>query len=168
MTWKPIAEWASAGLVVGAVIGGGGVYWFTQAPPKIVRVVIPGPSRVVTRRIVVYRHNVLAAKRITCGARVVTVTARMHHVRSGVHGRKHFNERRIVLHITSSRPFLSLRQKWSALVGYGAFGNPQGADAGLSLGIRDRMARIGPVEVDGSVRSLGRGVLVLVDARVRL
>ena len=168
MTWKPIAEWTGAGVLVGAFLGGFGVWYFTSAPPKIVRVTIPGPSRVVTRHIIVYRHGVVAAKRLTCGARTVTITARMQHVKSPVTSRNHFNEHRIILHISSKRSFMSLHQKWSALIGYGAFGSAQNVQAGLSIGIRDRMARIGAVSVDGSVRTLGRGVLVLVDARVNL
>lgn len=163
------AKWMGAGLVVGSLLGGGGCYWFTYAPPTVMTKLVSGPSHVVVQKIIEYKNHVVAASTITCGSRTLTVTARSVRARAPVTSRRLFNAHRIVLHISSYARFISFRQHLAALIGYGATvpmgGVPQ---AGLALGLNDRFARVGPVRFEGRVQSVGVGVLVMVDARVNL
>ena len=162
-------DWIFASLSLGLILGGGGVYWYTYTPARVLTRVVAGPSKVITRKIIVYRNNVVASKTLMCGSKHYNVTAKMVPAKSPVTSRSHFNANRIVLHINSYSSFVSFRQKVSALFGYAAVaplaGAPQG---GISLGVRDRFARVGPVRFEGQAVSVGAGVFVMVDARVGL
>jgi len=168
--YKAIAEWAAAAWVFGALVGGVGVFWYTYSPAHIVVKRITGPVRIVREKILVYKNNIVAQKTILCGNRQILVTAKTQRARTPVNSRRQFNEHRIVLHLSSYTRFFSFRQHITALVGYGALAPMAGVPvAGVSVGLADRFARVGPVRFEGSVRSLGvRGVLVLVGAKVRL
>lgn len=169
MTLKPLFEWAGAGILVGMIVGGGGVYWWTYQPLKTVVQRVPGPERIVTRKVIVYRHDVVAAKRVLCGRHQVTVTATLRPARTPVASKQDFGAKRIHLSIKAYTSFLSYRQRISLMLGYGLIspiaGMPQ---AGLSAGVRDRFLRVGMVRGEAQVLTVGPQVLVLVDARIDL
>ena len=168
-TIKPLVEWATVGLVVGTLVGGGGVYWWTYQPVKTITRTVPGPSRIVVRKVIVYRHHVVARRVVVCGRRQLTVTATMRPARTPITSRKDFGAKRIHLSIASYRPWFSFKQRPGLLVGY-AVTMPAGGvpTAGLSFGLRDRFVRVGPVRGVVSAFSVGPMAVVLVDARVPL
>ena len=168
-TIRPLAEWAGVGLAVGLVVGGGGVYWWTYQPVKTITRTVAGPSRIVVRKVIVYRHHVVARRVVACGRRRLTVTATMRPARTPVTSRKDFGAKRIHLSIASYRPWFSFRQRPGLLAGYAvtlpAGGVPQ---AGLSFGLRDRFVRVGAVRGVVEGFSVGPMAVVMVDARLNL
>ena len=167
--YRPLLEWGAIGLLVGLIAGGGGVYWWTYPPVKTITRTVPGPSRVVVRKVIVYRHHVVARRVVACGRRRLTVTATMRPARTPVTSRKDFGAKRIHLSIASYRPWFSFKQRPGLLAGY-AVTMPAGGvpTAGLSFGLRDRFVRVGPVRGVVSAFSVGPMAVVLVDARVNL
>lgn len=167
-TWEMVGIGVGAGFLAGCVVGGSVVGWYMGAGHvKTVTKIVAGPSRVVTRRIVVYRKQIVAAKTIVCGSHHIQVTAKISRARSAVHSRRMFNAYHIHLHVSDYRPFLSFRPKIRGLVGYGANMGLSGGYAGPMGGVSYRVARVGSVNVVGQAFWMG-GVTAFVAAEVKL
>lgn len=166
--WQPIAEWFGGGVLAGCVLGAGGAWYFTSATPVVRTVTVQGPTRVVTRRIVVYRHNVVAQSVVRCGNRKIRVAALLEKNRAPVRSKKYFHSNKIILRFKSHRNLFSVKQHVSLTAGYAVMGSQFSASSGVSLGVEDRFARFGPVGAVAQVMSVGRGVVGMVGLRVRL
>ncbi len=162
---------AGASLLVGSIIGGGSVYWYQSRKPIITHTVkIPGPVRIVTKRIVVYKHQIVAAREITCGTRKILVTAILKKRRDALTSKKYFRSDTVHIHVSPNRAFISLHQRFSGSIGYaasiGGMGGSIGGNTGISIGLRDRFARVGPVRLEAEAFNIGTQAIVRVDARI--